>query len=98
MKQCKEGEDGLRESDTSVVCRDQVMKYFCSFGGFTGFCKEIRGCLCGISYSSAVNLCCACAGLGAPLIVPPIRNAMNRPEPIAPPKLADVRVSLQLAS
>ncbi|KAG0553612.1 hypothetical protein KC19_12G025400 [Ceratodon purpureus] len=29
-------------------------------------------------------------GLGAPLIVPPIRNAMNRPEPVVPPKLADV--------
>ena len=43
--------------------------------------------------------CCGCAGLGAPLIVPPIRNAMNRPEPVAPPKLADVRRSLlQLTS
>jgi len=29
-------------------------------------------------------------GLGAPLIVPPIRNALNRPEPIAPPKLSEV--------
>ncbi|KAG0584710.1 hypothetical protein M758_3G230700 [Ceratodon purpureus] len=29
-------------------------------------------------------------GLGAPLIVPPIRNALNRPEPVSPPKLADV--------
>nr|PNR29283.1 hypothetical protein PHYPA_027975 [Physcomitrium patens] len=29
-------------------------------------------------------------GIGAPLIVPPIRNAMNRPEVVPPPKLADV--------
>lgn len=35
-------------------------------------------------------LCWIFAGLGAPLIVPPIRNALNRPEPIAPPKLSEV--------
>lgn len=48
--------------------------------------------------ASAVIFWCSFAGIGAPLIVPPIRNAMNRPEVVTPPKLADVRLSLQFTT